>query len=376
MSILPIQPKPMKHEILSSWLTRLALSNGFFLNSFFTKILQCSPSLFSRDVDRNPPKELLLSLYQSTRYSKRSIYSMSLKAYEGSVYEHLSPNLLTKHLIPIGIYHRKRNRGGLHYCPKCLVEDQTPYFRKYWRLSFFTVCPEHEVLLRDSCACCGAYIAVHRHAISGKKYELPLSDLRCCSECSASLNQGPTDTIHHYISRTYLEFLRAFIEDKVSFPVPISHWLCVFSGLWVLASCLTKSRSKGLGYRIEYASGIPLTSVKNHKGFDSLSSIDRCILMSAVFWLLEDWPCRLIALSKGTEFSYSVLSDYSSIPFWVDKVFKEEFYGRHYFPSDQEFLVASEYLRRRGVSVNARALASLFDADVTACRKRLSTLLG
>ncbi|WP_368045376.1 TniQ family protein [Gilvimarinus gilvus] len=376
MIILPIQPKPIKHEILSSWLTRLALSNGFFLNSFFTRILQCSPSLFSRDIDRNPPKELLLSLSQSTMYSTRSIYSMSLKAYEGCVYEHLSPSSLTKHLIPIGVYHRKRNRGGMHYCPECLEEDQAPNFRMYWRLSFFTVCPIHEVLLRDSCPCCGAYIAVHRHAVNGKKYDLPLSDLGCCSECYASLNQGPKDTIHHYVSRTYLEFLRAFIEDRITFPVPTSHWLCVFSGLWVLASCLTKSRSESLAYRIEWASGIPLTSVKNRKGVDSLSSLERCILMSSVFWLLEDWPYRLITLSKGTEFSCSVLSDYSFIPFWVDKVFKEEFYGRNYFPSDQEFLVAYDYLRRRGVYVNAGVLASLFGADVTACRKRLSKLLG
>ncbi|WP_419813693.1 hypothetical protein [Bacterioplanoides sp.] len=230
--------------------------------------------------------------------------------------------------------------------------------------------------MKDSCPSCGSYIAIHRHAISGKKYELPLSDLKSCSECYTPLNQSSEEGIRHYIPRIYIDFLNAFIKKEIVFPIPTSHWLCVFSGLWVLASSLTKKRSEPLSERIEWASGIPLTSVKNPKGIDSLSSADRCILMSAVFWLLEDWPYRLVALSKGTEFSYSVLSDYSFIPFWVDKVFKEEFYGRKYFPSDQEFLMAFNHLRRKGVPVKACYLADLFDADVTACHKRLSKLFS
>ncbi|MFX5680518.1 TniQ family protein, partial [Acinetobacter baumannii] len=40
------------------------------------------------------------------------------------------------------------------FCPECFKTDQTPYFRTYWRLAFYTICPKHHMILNDHCAEC------------------------------------------------------------------------------------------------------------------------------------------------------------------------------------------------------------------------------
>lgn len=78
----------------------------------------------------------------------------------------------------IGIYHRSRRRHGLCFCPVCL--DERPFFRRQWRLAFWTVCPRHQVLLRDACPSCGGTVEPHR-----QQY-----DLRLCSRCNRPLVSG------------------------------------------------------------------------------------------------------------------------------------------------------------------------------------------
>ncbi|WP_369124446.1 TniQ family protein, partial [Undibacterium sp. CCC2.1] len=60
------------------------------------------------------------------------------------------------------MYHRKRNAYGLQFCPTCLAEDSVPYFRRRWRVAFYTVCNEHKTMLLDRCPKCGSSVAAHR----------------------------------------------------------------------------------------------------------------------------------------------------------------------------------------------------------------------
>ena len=41
-------------------------------------------------------------------------------------------------------------------CPWCLQGDAEPYFRRQWRLTFVTLCPQHRCQLLDRCAACAA----------------------------------------------------------------------------------------------------------------------------------------------------------------------------------------------------------------------------
>lgn len=83
---------------------------------------------------------------------------------------------------------RYRVSGGItpvtQYCPICLDISRPLYLRRNWRLAWFTICPDHQVWLQDSCPhCCQPLPATTRGIavlLAGMcpycGYELSLSD--------------------------------------------------------------------------------------------------------------------------------------------------------------------------------------------------------
>jgi hypothetical protein len=77
----------------------------------------------------------------------------------------------------------------MQYCPKCLAEGQEPYFRRTWRVGYYTFCPEHLVMLHDACPECGAPVALHRRDI-GKGIDESMA-LSNCHVCQYDYRAGP-----------------------------------------------------------------------------------------------------------------------------------------------------------------------------------------
>lgn len=80
----------------------------------------------------------------------------------GVLYPNVNRRGPTRLINAIGVYHRKRTRAGLQWCPLCLSEDEEPYFRLHWRLSLMSTCPRHGVILECKCGQCGEPVAPHR----------------------------------------------------------------------------------------------------------------------------------------------------------------------------------------------------------------------
>jgi hypothetical protein len=64
--------------------------------------------------------------------------------------------------------------GWIQYCPACLAEDRTPYFRRRWRLVVSTCCPRHGVILADRCPVCGG--TLNRGALRADCCGRPLAE--------------------------------------------------------------------------------------------------------------------------------------------------------------------------------------------------------
>ncbi len=82
--MLPIHPHPKPDEILSCWMVRLAMENGFKLHTFYAQILQYKEPIWNRDVDRHPKQNLIQILACATGHSAELLYGMSLRAYGGA----------------------------------------------------------------------------------------------------------------------------------------------------------------------------------------------------------------------------------------------------------------------------------------------------
>ncbi|MDD3596023.1 TniQ family protein [Sulfuricurvum sp.] len=157
-----LHPKPQKNELLSSWLVRIALAHHTmpwsFMNMHFPEYQNI---VFSRDVDIWAPESFVDKLAWKSGFSSEDIFTMTLRSYEGYLLERVrlnGPNFFISPIIP----RKRRNLGyGQKYCPFCLQEDPA-YFRKEWRLSFYTVCLEHKIHLLDRCQNCGLPVTAYK----------------------------------------------------------------------------------------------------------------------------------------------------------------------------------------------------------------------
>lgn len=79
-----------------------------------------------RDLDFYNDKEFFQLLSMKSILLKEELFKMSLRSQEGYLFinQSLYPPQQIRRLID------KRTHHGLMYCPKCLEEDEIPYWRK------------------------------------------------------------------------------------------------------------------------------------------------------------------------------------------------------------------------------------------------------
>ena len=140
-----IHPKPQINELLSSWLVRIARAHLTHTTSFTNMHFKEYPTniIWQRDLDIWCPDELIRRLSFKSGYSEEVIFNMTLRSLEGVITNHITGKSYTKNIRALGNYCHVKTKGGLQFCPKCLKEDKIPYFRKEWRLTFYTYCLKH-----------------------------------------------------------------------------------------------------------------------------------------------------------------------------------------------------------------------------------------
>ena len=174
-----IVPQPFEDELLSSWLTRVAIEHKRKLSIFLSLYVKKEGNSIARnDLDFLYDEKLFEALVNKSNLTKKDIFKMSLRSEEGYLYSCSDNNLYPPNQIRKLV--DKRNHYGLMYCPKCLAEDKIPYFRKKWRYQFYNVCTNHEIFLTDRCWIC--YERVNFSKIIHNK------NLAICNKCGKDLS--------------------------------------------------------------------------------------------------------------------------------------------------------------------------------------------
>lgn len=148
-------------ELFSTWLARTALAQG------------CDPmhltgSLWPRwrawtiDLDRGLRADRLAVLGARSGLAEERLEAAMLRPLLAAV----APGVKAEQanwpwVLSLGSRNRRR-QGGLQFCPSCLGEDSTPYFRRAWRLAWHVGCIRHGTLLADHCGRCQAPVEPHR----------------------------------------------------------------------------------------------------------------------------------------------------------------------------------------------------------------------
>lgn len=320
--MLPIHPNPKPGELLSSWMVRLALANGYCAHTFYKAVLGYTKEIWTRDIDCCATEELVEVLSNATGLDANAIRNLTYKSFEGSLFEHLNTHAKHRWIQPIGIRHRLHTYPGLQFCPKCLDEDVS-YYRMNWRFSFYTFCPKHSCLLQNRCPACNNPISFHRVAI-GKKREVPkIREIGICSFCGYQLNNSPIEHIDwrgFKSGRPYRFWLQDF--DKAGASARI-HPNDLYQGLWVISSWLANTRAKNAsnGIAKELEISIPRRRLGSTQEVERFDIKERFNLFLATFWIMYEWPYRFKHFVEKHQVGKSSFEDYKGkIPTWMYEV--------------------------------------------------------
>lgn len=316
----PIRYKPLPDELLSCWLVRLAHGHGLKVQTFCNLMFGNKRQVWNRDIDRLAPPWLIDELVKRTGTSPDIAWGTTLQAYEGILYSKFRLSGALQWILTLKMYHRTRQGFGLQFCPTCLADDASPYFRKSWRIALNTVCTRHGTMLMDRCPECGAGVAFHRLDMT-RADEITITPLSYCHSCGFDLRNAVTENpiiYDHEASLLLLELNRQFdLDIKLDNEwdvgrLAVMHQLCR----------IMTTRSKHVRLR-EFvldqvvAQDIELTS--GYLNFEMRTIQERHHLVQLTAWLMIDLESRLTAAWRMKAVRYNVLrKDFIRRPVWYD----------------------------------------------------------
>lgn len=202
---LPILWPPQPEELMSSWLMRLARSNAMRAQELGYLISGRRKQLVWQDLDVLNGESDLESLVQLLCRPINDLACVLLvEDLKRLTCAPLKSERYYRWLLPRSDRVGRPTRRWIQFCPQCLAEDTKPYFRRHWRLSFVSICTQHNRTLRDSCVACGAIFNFQlidraRPALTS---DLPLS---ICPECGHDARNDDRCSVQS-VSRRLIRF--------------------------------------------------------------------------------------------------------------------------------------------------------------------------
>jgi hypothetical protein len=313
--VWPAHPKPLPDELLSSWLVRIAQANGLKLQTFCDIVFGKEHQLWNRDIDRSAPHWLLASLAQHTQTPMSHVEQTTLTIYRDRLYRkhHCAGQL--RWILSTGIYHRKRRRCGIQFCPQCLNDDDAPYFRTRWRVAVLTFCPTHRILLHDRCPACLTPLAYHRRELGRPK--VTETGLLClCHACDFDLRQAnvapyiPYDTsIQHMLGEIAVHIAGQNTD------INLGHLDALHQFCKVMVSRRTSAH---LAAHVAEALGIlDLRITRGRQAFELRPIHERHHIIQLSAWLLADPHKRLTDAWQAKAIRCNYLTrDFKCMPPW------------------------------------------------------------
>jgi len=167
---LPLHPRPLPYEALSSWVDRLAAAYELERYEFLRSLLGVDPPPDTAELDGGQRPDLIETFSDRTGLPAERVRAMTLAGY--------TPELIDTAVPSTGLFEAYACRFGWFMptarrtaprpessepwvpwrsddllnilprgCRRCLVEDAIPYVRLHWRLAWMASCPRHGEML-------------------------------------------------------------------------------------------------------------------------------------------------------------------------------------------------------------------------------------
>ncbi len=172
--MLTVWIKPYEGEALSSFLMRLAMSNGVDIVTLWNHIKMTHFGMAQKSdihlIDFTPHTVINLDLF--SKLTELTIEELLNLTFYNTLYKfNHSDKMYTSRIL------RGMIREKLHYCPECLKEKR--YLRLIWKIEGVKICSKHLCYLCTHCKSCYKEISLSGIYSTGIKH---------CPECSHELS--------------------------------------------------------------------------------------------------------------------------------------------------------------------------------------------
>lgn len=305
---------PQKNEIFTSWYFRLCTEHLIKTHSF-SKFYLNNTNIWNRDIDQYCPEIIKEKIKQHTILGTNQINDLFLDSYNGYLF---NTEYSTRAINDLGLYHRKRMRYGLTYCPGCL-DEKIKYYKKQWRLASSIICTECNLFLLDRCPHCNNPICFHRLE-NGYKNSLAINSMDTCSYCMKKL----TEVSFKLADPKYIEYQK-YIDRTLSegYNDKTQYSFQYFDVLHVLQNKLFTKSLKWNKIKIsaEKKFSINFTLENINQKYDVVKRKDSFLIS---YLLMQEWPNDFIVFIKENNINYSDFSkDSYNLPYWLKKAFIE-----------------------------------------------------
>lgn len=310
--------------MLSSWIVRIAHGHGMKLQTFCRVALGKGQELWFRDIDRKLSDSIVQSLSEHTGVGVRQIKRASLQSYRGMLFRHYRWSGFQYWILPLRKVDTSYHHHGMQYCPLCLGEDKEPYFRKRWRVAFYTMCTKHRCMVHDHCPSCGATVAFHRREM-GKFSQLDAGLITQCHACDFDLRESKVIAPELYDESAFSMWLPA-LQMLEGNKVDAHYNLGFFSVLHQLCKVmLTHFSHEHLQSYVANKIGAPLVNLQpGRESFEQYSLQERHAIIQLGMWLLADPEVRIIEAWRNKAVRYNVMKkDFQPRPRWFRNIVEQ-----------------------------------------------------
>ncbi|TCK03840.1 TniQ protein [Phorcysia thermohydrogeniphila] len=322
----------------------MAVKNFTIPSSFLNLYFGNYQSVFNGDFDWNR-EDFVKALSQRVGFKKERVWNLTLKSYEGYLFEAQKKFNSNKPFInPVGFRGGRNRRHGLRFCPYCLREEE--YFRKEWRLTFSTACVKHKVFLLDRCPECGEPLTIQKW----KPDKFHFHCWKCGFEfMNAKAEEVPKESkgieairlLYEILKKGYFEF-----EDRVYYSI------AYFKVLEHFTKVVYNWQKRNWGsIRIEEENiGVRLDKKKKRLYYDAPIKV-QYILFTVITDILSSKENLEKFIVDNKLKKTELTRDFRDYPFWYKK-FVDKYSDKGYAPTLREIEEAVKYLRKRGLKIN------------------------
>lgn len=293
--ILPLYTKPFKDEIFTSWLLRC--SSKYQLKPHtFSRYIWGETAIWNRDIDKSIKHESLEKFCSINNTNFEDGYRTTLQSFEGILFDRLNINGHSNFINSVGVFHRKRKRYALMFCPNCLKSN--PYYRVTWRLSLIVSCLDCKLYLHDRCLNCKEPVMPFRLNI-GEKGSYNNIDLNFCWKCNFDLSSANSKRADHSII-TFTSIIHEFLRE------PTIESKTYLNRLVFLKRVLVSNRKLAKYLKTKRICSIKILKKPNRNPeFEILDVKCRIEIIKGMNYFLSDWPNNFKLFISNTNINYS-----------------------------------------------------------------------